>query len=264
MLDVFDANCHLTVDGKFLSGYRKNMPATLENYLRQSTSYVNLKGFVSAALPGLYSRSEWEILERQIKTRSPIDGKTARAIEIQDLNSDAVFSDNSTKIMKIHEGMLGTLLTCQDLFYMMSLCQQYTVTLYICTYFSSRQCPWQSEHNLKGALEKLSELRPAVPIVLAHGAGSKFLEFSEFARHRENIYLDTSFTGVRFQDTSVLDDIIYALQNPKHKILFGSDWPDHSWEEISLLLERIRRRIPRDSLNRYLAGNAREVFTNAN
>ena len=262
MREVFDANCHFTRDGKYLPGYSRNMPSTFATYLEQSECCVDLCGLICTALPNMRTNSDWELLEKLLKTDASIAADLAYPLEAESFTVSNPLSA-SKGLLKLHEGMLGTLLSSDQLTELMQDCQQKSIVLFICTYFSSRKYPWEAEQNLKIALGRLAASDVRVPVVLAHAGGAKFLEFNEMTRHNRNIYLDTSFSLLRYRQTSVFNDFIYALQNPNHKIMFGSDWPDHSWTDLADVIEEIAERIPDENLQRFLTGNAREVFGNA-
>lgn len=63
------------------------------------------------------------------------------------------------------------------------------------------------------------------PLILAHAGGSRIKEAILITDSAPNVYLDTSFTTSYWCQSSVIDDLIYALKKFPNRIFYGSDSP---------------------------------------
>lgn len=83
--------------------------------------------------------------------------------------------------------------------------------------------------------ERIGELAATAPeakIILAHVGGYRIWDAFSVARARENIYLDFSFSPVFFKDSSIEQDLAFVLRTiGAHRCMYGSDYPEVSFEE---------------------------------
>ncbi len=79
--------------------------------------------------------------------------------------------------------------------------------------------------NLKLAIH-LSESIKNTPIILLHSGGARVLEAMLLADDRKNIFLETSFSPIFYQESSLENDFAFAYKKIGcQRVLFGSDFP---------------------------------------
>lgn len=83
--------------------------------------------------------------------------------------------------------------------------------------------------------ERIGELAARVPqanIILAHVGGCRVWDAFTVARAHENIYFDFSFSPIFFKDSSIQQDLAFVLRKVgAHRCIYGSDYPEVSFEE---------------------------------
>ena len=78
----------------------------------------------------------------------------------------------------------------------------------------------------------LAEKLPDLRIAIGHSGGHRILDALMVAKYFKNIYLDLSYTLLYYRNSSVIEDIAYAIENMKaERIFWGSDYPDRGYEE---------------------------------
>lgn len=78
---------------------------------------------------------------------------------------------------------------------------------------------------------RLAEKAPKAKFIWAHMGGHDVIEFMLYAKRLTNVYLDTSYSILYYQESSLCKDFIYAMKSMKFdKIFYGSDYPDRSIE----------------------------------
>ncbi|MDC0515601.1 amidohydrolase family protein [Flavobacteriaceae bacterium] len=76
---------------------------------------------------------------------------------------------------------------------------------------------------------RLAEKAPKTKFVWAHMGGHDVIEFMLYAKRLKNVYLDTSYSILYYQESSLCKNFIYAMKSMKfNKIFYGSDYPDRS------------------------------------
>jgi predicted TIM-barrel fold metal-dependent hydrolase len=85
----------------------------------------------------------------------------------------------------------------------------------------------------------LAKENPDTNFIWAHFGGHKILDYLMLGRKLNNVYFDISFSLLYYRKSSVLKDIIFALDNIKYeRVLYGSDFPDRPIEEtLDMTLE---------------------------
>ena len=79
---------------------------------------------------------------------------------------------------------------------------------------------------------KLAMASPQTKTIWAHMGGHHVLDFVMIAKRLPNIWMDCSFSLMYYQNTHILQTILYAIRNLKfQKVMYGSDYPDRSIKE---------------------------------
>jgi predicted TIM-barrel fold metal-dependent hydrolase len=79
---------------------------------------------------------------------------------------------------------------------------------------------------------ELAKLCPETKFIWAHMGGHYVLDFMMLAKRLPNVYMDTSYSLLYYRDSSVIEDMVYAIRSMKfNRIFYGSDYPDRSIED---------------------------------
>lgn len=85
----------------------------------------------------------------------------------------------------------------------------------------------QGFHPLRYAT--LAKECPNTRIIWAHMGGHYVLDFMMLAKRLPNVYLDTSYSLLYYQKSSVPINMVYAMHSMKFdRIFYGSDYPDRN------------------------------------
>lgn len=97
--------------------------------------------------------------------------------------------------------------------------------------------------NMPDAFTLIAEKLPDLKIAIGHAGGHRVLDALMVAKYYKNIYLDLSYTLLYYRDSSVLNDIAYAIKSIRaERILWGSDYPDRPYEEtVTLSMQELKK-----------------------
>lgn len=104
---------------------------------------------------------------------------------------------------------------------------------------------------------------PKTRIIWAHMGGHHVIDFMMLAKRLQNVYFDFSYSLLYYQDSSVPNDIVYAMRSMKfERIFYGSDYPDRT---ISASLEGTLKYLGCQGLNekdlgKIMCMNAQDFF----
>ena len=113
--------------------------------------------------------------------------------------------------------------------------------------------------NIPDAFTRIAEKLPGLRIAIGHAGGHKVLDALMVAKYYKNVYLDLSYTLLYYRDSSVLNDIAYAIKNIRgERVFWGSDYPDRPYEEtVKLSMQEFNKMgLPDTYLKSVLKTNA--------
>jgi predicted TIM-barrel fold metal-dependent hydrolase len=114
---------------------------------------------------------------------------------------------------------------------------------------------------LKYAL--LAQQCPKTKIIWAHMGGHYVLDFMMLAKRLPNVYLDTSYSLLYYQNSSIPGDMVYAMRSMKFdRIFYGSDYPDRPIKDSLKLSQQFLRNqgLKIDEMDKIMGRNARDFF----
>jgi predicted TIM-barrel fold metal-dependent hydrolase len=257
-MNIFDCNMHVTITSNF-KDYKRNVPATFENYRKQFNSPLNLVGCIHSGLPNFesYSLNSFAKLSHQ----DDLLVYAFPALTKDSLSNLDIFlshiKDLGFKGCKLHPRLLSTTFSALDLFDIYKHFSKHGLCLMLCSL-----CLGEGMSNLHH-IEYLKFLEYTTTvgdhkskIIIAHAGASWFINYFEFAQYVNHVLLDLSFTLARYRSV-YLDQFLYAINSNKNCLAFGSDWPDFSLTEclepLSPILNDDSSRI---AINNFLANNA--------
>lgn len=109
----------------------------------------------------------------------------------------------------------------------------------------------------------LAQRCPKTRIIWAHMGGHHVIDFMMLAKRLQNVYFDFSYSLLYFQNSSVPNDMVYAMRSMKFKrIFYGSDYPDRT---ISASLDGTLdylsgQGLDKEDLDKIMGLNAMEFF----
>lgn len=97
--------------------------------------------------------------------------------------------------------------------------------------------------NTPAAFARLAEKLPDLKIAIGHAGGHKVLDALMVAKYYKNVHLDLSYTLLYYRNSSVLNDITYAIKSIRaERIFWGSDYPDRPYEEtVKLSMQEFKK-----------------------
>ena len=101
--------------------------------------------------------------------------------------------------------------------------------IWLDTFFHSIKTPLQKSPS--ETVHELSVRFPNLIFVLLHAGGSHVLNFYDAIKNLPNVYLDLSYTLVKYAGSSIAIDLQWLLGCFEKRILFGSDFPEVSISE---------------------------------
>tara|TARA_Y100001978_G_C23655557_1_gene415834 strand:- start:65 stop:865 length:801 start_codon:yes stop_codon:yes gene_type:complete len=132
----------------------------------------------------------------------------------------------------------------------------------ICTYQS------QKINKLSDSLEanKLLELLAyksnyySTHIMLMHGFDVSILQAHSVVRHNEYLLLDLSMTILKYDGSSIDNDISYLFKNFDRRICLGSDYPEWSYRQLEKKLLTLVKSTTEDKLRNVFYDNVEKIL----
>lgn len=94
---------------------------------------------------------------------------------------------------------------------------------------------WENYYSVQddqiNLLSDISNNNKRLKIILMHGGSSNLLRYYEKFRFNKNMYIDLSYTIDKFKKTSILNDIVFLLNNFNKRITMGTDYPDITFQK---------------------------------
>ena len=159
----------------------------------------------------------------------PVAALTADSFLDIDSEIEYVF-DIGYRAIKIHPRLLN--LKSFDsawLTKIFAVCDQFNLRVFFCTYCFSNP---MITGNMIDALSKALNRFPDMSLALIHGGGVNLLQFAEISRFFPNVVLDLSLTFMKYDGSSLDQDISFLFQYFDRKVVLGSDLPE--WKLSSI------------------------------
>ena len=97
------------------------------------------------------------------------------------------------------------------------------IFIFLCTYYHSN-----IKYPIVDPLFSISQIKnnfPDLKLVLLHGGDVRLVEFAQFARHFNDVYIDLSYTLTKYNSDYIDSQILFCLNELDEKCLIGSDFP---------------------------------------
>ena len=237
----FDVLTHPTIDGQWLNGAEGQ---TFEH----SSRLVKSEGLVGACAVGLPSVGSYEpetyFREAVRNDFLPVAGFTARN-QREVLPDLELIRDIGYRVVKIHPRLLGYHDKPELLQDVLTAAHALDLKVMLCTY-PANQAGFLPTYDMFDVLSNSLNATPELSLLLVHGGVTDLLRYSLLARHCMNVFLDLSFTLMRYRKSSVGLDMKFVLEQLDQKTCIGSDHPEYSFSEVCSTLEGLTGSLPND------------------
>jgi predicted TIM-barrel fold metal-dependent hydrolase len=252
MISIFDSLTHPTISGKWLNSGEDASFSSLINAMQEN----NIINACAVGLPhiGRYNHHIFAKRCKMYKHLIPIAGYSLS--EYQDISSLAKLKDLGFYGIKLHPRYSNFDLKkdFSTLISIFNACHKLDLVVFLCTY-SAAEIEHMYEYDPLYELISLLKNSEKVKIVLIHGGLHRIFEYADLARFNFNILLDISYLLVKYQNSSIDNDITYLLNTFDKKICIGSDHPEFSLKETRKHIEFLSQDIPFKKQENYFFKN---------
>jgi len=99
------------------------------------------------------------------------------------------------------------------------------LVVFVDTLFRQRGC---ATLNAADTIDRMVQASNGAVIILLHGGGPALLEVAEVVRAHTTLFLDLSFTLLRYAGTSLDADLRWVMRQLDQRIVIGSDMPEYT------------------------------------
>tara|TARA_B100000886_G_scaffold340156_2_gene308196 strand:+ start:1637 stop:2437 length:801 start_codon:yes stop_codon:yes gene_type:complete len=99
------------------------------------------------------------------------------------------------------------------------------------------------------------------PVMLMHAFDVSILKAHSVVRHNKYLILDLSMTILKYDQSSIDNDIIYLFKHFDRRISVGSDYPEWSFEQLERKLKILGEYTTEDKLKNILYNNVEEILS---
>ena len=250
---IFDTNIHVTINEEWDNKINNNkFQKILDNYKK-----YKLKGFCAVGIDnfGNYDHHKFYDLLKKYKFIHQVAGFN---LKNNIKNEFAEINKLGFKSIKIHPRSRNLSLAQIDLEEIIYYANKYNINVLICTYFNTKVKNAYTEDPKYLLAKSLKKLQ--TNLVLMHGGCERLLEFAELARFNENIFLDLSLTLMKYEFSSIDNDIKFLFKNFDKKIMLGSDWPEINYNKFLKRIKFFSNLLRKEKKNNIFHKNALSIF----
>ncbi len=230
---IIDSLTHITSDGKWFD-------TTLDagwTRLEKNMAAVGVEKSVVSGLPTLDDALViLETAKKHPHTVIPVAAFSqdqSRSLKEQ----IETIKDQGFAGIKIHSRLLKISLEDSLLDEVLSLCGKLGLVVYLCTMIK-HPAPLP-KRPLPYIIGDLCSRHKETKIVLAHGGYNEILAVSEQVRGFENVLLDLSCTLLRFETSSLGQDISFLVKTFDRRLCLGSDFPEATFADVLGAMQRL-------------------------
>ncbi len=149
------------------------------------------------------------------------------------------------KAIKLHPRISKFKVASPEVDKLLAACQEIEMPVFLCTYHygSLETCPLFD--TLTSLLSKFSKLK----LLLVHAGAVEVLKYMELARAYPNVVLDLSMTLIKYQGSSIDQDLQFLFEKFDRRICIGSDHPEYSLKQLSERFHFFSKKISQEKKN---------------
>jgi predicted TIM-barrel fold metal-dependent hydrolase len=225
-MDIVDSLTHVTPDGRW---FNTDYDASVDRLLREMDQ-AGVSKAVVVALAGYIENDFVSAVCRKYENRliagasiNPMNSVNARNLQdtVSRLSDSGEFA-----VLKLHPRLHGyDPLDTQCLMLLEQVAaMQRPIPIWLDSFFYNTKKPLQKSPN--ETVHELSVRFPDITLVLLHAGGSNVLNMYDAIKNLSNVYLDISYTMVKYAGSSITNDLGFLLGCFEKRMLFGSDFPE--------------------------------------
>lgn len=139
------------------------------------------------------------------------------------------------KGIKIHNRISNFSLENKKFKIFLETLEKFDLVCLICCYWHNQVDKYPRQDFLYSLVKAFKGIKN-IKTILVHGGNVRLMEFAEFVRsNKNNFLLDLSMTMLKYEGSSVDNDIKFLFNNFDERICIGSDHPEYK-------LQTLRRR----------------------
>ena len=222
-IPIFDSLAHPTLTGRWLGRDEDARFETLTEQAREA-------GFEACCAIGMANVEDYEH-ERFMAQCSQHDALVPVA-GFDPTSCDSIADEMSRvralgyRAIKVHPRFFTRSLDMSGLEETFRLAADAGLVVFYCTYMHCALSDYPQADPLY-ALVSLLKRVPEVRMVLVHGGDVSLLRYAELVRFNPNLLLDLSLTIMKYEGSSIDDDIRFLFQRFDRRICIGTDFPEY-------------------------------------
>lgn len=234
MIPIFDSLSHPTVSGGW---YGRSLDAGFEK-LVSDLKANGYRGAMAVGLPGTEEYTHETFMEKcqQYPELVPIAGFDINHPdymgEIQKIKSLGYAG------IKIHPRISNLDYEDNIVSQVMHACGENGLVVLYCTYAHCSMNKYPVNDPLY-YLVRFLKSAGKTKVILMHGGDVQVLKYAELVRFNENLLLDLSMTFMKYQGSSVDDDIRFLLSSFDRRICIGTDHPEYTHKHLRQRFETL-------------------------
>ena len=163
------------------------------------------------------------------------------------------------KGVKIHPRFLNTNLLDKKIIKTIQLAGEYNLVSLLCTVHKAPSKPLK--RPIFDVIHEICDDTQKSKTILLHGGYYDLLATSEVIRFYENTLLDLSATIIRYQDTSIINDIKFLFKTFDKRLCIGSDFPEYTIKDVvSIIIKNNLQNIEKEKLNNIFYNNLERIM----
>jgi predicted TIM-barrel fold metal-dependent hydrolase len=131
------------------------------------------------------------------------------------------------------------------------------LVVFLCTLFRQRR---RATRHPTDIVDVVATQYPDTPVVLLHGGASMVLDMFEMVRMHPQLILDVAFTLLRYQGSSVDQDLRFLFEHLDQRVSVGSDFPEYSPVRALQRFEELSEGLPLEKIENVRFRNLERLF----
>ena len=131
--------------------------------------------------------------------------------------------------------------------------------IFLCTYYHTKT-NYPTEDPIF-SISKMKNSFPNLKLILLHGGDVRLVEFAQFTRHFDDVYIDLSYTLTKYNSDYIDSQILFCFNELDKKCLIGSDFPYVSLEVFRKRVDLLTTNISNDKKCNIYYKNAEKIFS---
>lgn len=251
-IPVFDSLIHINENGKW---FNTQLDASYKNMYQQCFIDLPIKKGLLVGLPENDLEMLLAIAKRHADVLIPIAPLESK-YQTNLLEAFTQLKQLGFRGIKIHPRILNINLQDNLIVEAIQCAHELGLISLLCTIHRYPSLPIKMP--ISEALYEICLKTKNAKIIFLHGGYYDLLATSELLRPFENTILDLSTTLLRFQNSHLLETIIYLFESFDKRICIGSDFPEYTMKDVlSCISAKIlaHTRLEKGKLLNILSGN---------